>query len=76
VSQSVKPRLRTFSLSTGETPPGAVPKAWISQGSLEKAGTWKSLRPPETWVVQGKDARLLRADGFGKRFATAIGISV
>jgi len=51
-SQLVKPRLRTFSFSRGLTPTGAVEKAWISQGSLVKAGTWRSLRPPETRVVQ------------------------
>ncbi len=52
VSQSVKPRLRTFSFSSGETPPGAVLKAWMSQGSLEKAGTWMSLRPRDARVVK------------------------
>jgi hypothetical protein len=52
VSQSVKPRFNTFSFSRGETPPGAVEKAWINQGSLEKAGTWMSFRLPEVRVVQ------------------------
>jgi len=52
VSQSVKPRFRTFSDSSGETPPGAVLKAWISQGSLERAGIWRSLRLREVRVVQ------------------------
>ena len=52
VSQSVKPRLRTFSFSRGLTPPGAVLKAWISQGSLEKAGTWRSFRLWDVRVVQ------------------------
>ena len=52
VSQSVKPRLRTFSPSRGLMPPGAVLKAWISQGSLEKAGTWRSLRPLDVPVDQ------------------------
>ena len=51
VSQSVKPRLRTFSFSSGEMPPGAVLKAWISQGSLEKAGICRSLRLREARVV-------------------------
>src|SRR5580692_8619108 len=69
VSQSVKPRLRTFSFSSGETPPGAVLKAWISQGSLERAGTWRSFRRLEVRVVQlvaGADGmRDLRAVRFG-----------
>ncbi len=33
-------------------PPGRVLKAWISQGSLEKAGTWRSFRLREARVVQ------------------------
>ena len=33
-------------------PPGLVLKAWISQGSLEKAGIWRSWRPQEVLVVQ------------------------
>jgi len=70
VSQSVKPRLRTFSFSSGEMPPGAVLKAWISQGSLEKAGTWRMRRPLEVRVVQlvaGADAmRDLRTASFGE----------
>jgi len=33
-------------------PPGLVLKAWISQGSLERAGIWRSLRPREVRVVQ------------------------
>ena len=68
VSQSVKPRFNTFSFSTGEMPPWAVEKAWISQGSLEKAGIWRSLRPPEARVVQlaGVDGtRGLRTGRFG-----------
>jgi hypothetical protein len=52
VSQSVKPRLRTFSPLSGETPPARVLKAWISQGSLEKAGIWRSLGPPEVRVAE------------------------
>jgi len=59
VSQSVKPRLRTFSSSSGETPPGRVLKAWISQGSLDKAGTWRIFRLQDVLVVQlvaGADA--------------------
>ena len=52
VSQSVKPRFRTFSLSTGEMPPELVLKAWISQDSLEKAGIWRSWRPREVRVVK------------------------
>src|SRR5271167_574364 len=52
VSQSVKPRLRTFSFSSGEMPPGAVENAWISQGSLEKAGTWRIFRLRDVLVVQ------------------------
>jgi len=33
-------------------PPGAVLKAWTSQGSLERAGIWRSWRPLEVRVVQ------------------------
>jgi len=51
VSQSVKPRFRTFSFSRVETPPELVLKAWISQESLEKAGTCRRFRPREVWVV-------------------------
>ncbi len=51
VSQSVKPRLRTFWLSRGLMPPGRVLKAWISQGSLEKAGTWRIWTSPDARVV-------------------------
>jgi len=35
-----------------ETPPGRVLKAWRSQGNLEKARTWRSLRPSEVRVVR------------------------
>ena len=33
-------------------PPGAVEKAWISQGSLEREGIWRSFRLWEVRVVQ------------------------
>src|SRR5260370_16887962 len=39
VSHSVKPRLRTFSVSRVETPPGLVLKPWMSQGMLASGGT-------------------------------------
>src|SRR5208282_1619686 len=55
VSQSVKARFNTFSVPSGEMPPGAVLKAWISQGSLVRAGTWRSFRPREANVDQGDD---------------------
>ncbi len=32
-------------------PPGRVLKAWISQGSLVKAGIWRSWMPLEVRVV-------------------------
>jgi len=77
VSQSVKPRLRTFSTfsgaaaerpTSGETPPGRVEKAWISQGSLEKAGIWRSLRSCESRVVQEAvdNEALLRVEPLGE----------
>jgi hypothetical protein len=44
--------LRTFSASRGLMPPRRVLKAWISQGSLEKAGIWRSFRLREVRVVQ------------------------
>jgi len=47
-------------------PPGRVLKAWMSQGSLEKAGTWRSLRAREVRVVQlVADTRDLRAGRLG-----------
>ena len=50
-------------------PPGVVLKAWISQGSLEKAGTWRSFRPWDVRVVQlaarVDGARDLRMARFG-----------
>ena len=51
MSQSVNPRFRTFSFSRGEMPPRRVLKAWISQGSFEKAGTCRSWTPQEARVV-------------------------
>ncbi len=55
VSQSVKPRFRAFSFSREETPPGAVLKAWISRGSLEKVGAWSTFRPREVRINHGDD---------------------
>src|SRR5712664_2128563 len=52
VSHSVKPRLRTFSLLRGLTPPGRVLKPWISQGSLARAGAWRISRPRDLRVIQ------------------------
>ncbi len=50
-------------------PPGVVLKAWISQGSLEKAGTWRSFRPWDVRVAQlaarVDGARDLRMARFG-----------
>src|ERR1700676_1346256 len=81
VSQSVKPRLRTFSLARGLMPAGRVLKAWISQGSLEKAGTWRILAPLWVRVVQalagGMSLRLLRTTGFfGDAFVGAMRVQV
>lgn len=49
-------------------PPERVLKAWISQGSLEKAGTWRSLRPREVRVIQEAEGEAGRswADRFGE----------
>ena len=68
MSQSVKPRFNTFSFSRGETPPGCVLKAWISQVSLERAGTCRSLRPREVRVIQEAEgeAGRLWAERFGE----------
>lgn len=33
-------------------PPGTVEKAWTSQGSLERAGTWRRRSPREERLVQ------------------------
>src|SRR5579859_1092785 len=67
-SQSVKPRLRTFSPLRSEIPPGRVLKAWISQGSLEKARTWRILRPRDARVSSAEDdGERLRAARFGGR---------
>src|SRR5580692_4321649 len=52
VSQSVKPRFRTFSFSRGEMPPGVVLKAWVSQGNLVRAGIWRSFRLWEVRMVK------------------------
>lgn len=52
MSQSVKPRFRTFSFSRGEMPPGAVLKAWMSQGSLEKERISRIWRPLDARLVQ------------------------
>ena len=52
MSQSVKPRFRTFSPSRGLVPPGEVEKAWTSQGSLERAAIWRSFRLSEVRVVK------------------------
>jgi len=38
-------------------PPGRVLKAWISQGSLERAGIWRSLRLRDVRVVDDCAAR-------------------
>ena len=69
MSQSVKPRFRTFSFCSGEMPPGLVLKAWISQGSLERAGIWRSFRLWKVRVVKlvaGSDGvRGLRAGRLG-----------
>src|SRR5260370_35717167 len=45
VSHSVKPRLRTFSVSRVETPPGLVLKPWMSQGMLASVGTCRIRMP-------------------------------
>lgn len=64
----MKPRLRTFSFSSGEMPPGRVLKAWMSQGSLEKAGSWRILRPRDARVSSAEDeGERLRAARFGGR---------
>lgn len=64
VSQSVKPRLRTFSLLREETRPGRVLKAWISQGRLERAGIWRSWSPGETSELREGGAGRLRVRRF------------
>ena len=61
VSQSVKPRLRTFSFSREEMPPGLVENAWISQGNSDKAGIWRSFRLRDVRVVK----LVAGADGTG-----------
>ncbi len=76
VSQSVKPRFRTFSFSREEMPPGLVEDAWISQGSLEKAGIWRSWRPREVRVVQNLDERRFAPVCFREDFTTGISSSV
>lgn len=70
MSQSVKPRFSTFSFSRGDMPPGVVEKAWINQGSLENAGTWRSFRLREVRVVKlvagavrTRDLGVARLDG-------------
>lgn len=64
-SQSVKPRLRTFSSFRGLMPPGRVLKAWISQGILVKAGTCRIRQPPDARVVQDSFDRLGLRENFG-----------
>lgn len=46
-------------------PPGRVLKAWISQASLQKAGTWRCLRLWEVRVVHELASGNLSAVRFG-----------
>ena len=57
-------------------PPGAVEKAWINQGSLQKAGTWRSLRLREERVVQIEDERRFAPVCLARGLATGIVPSV
>lgn len=47
LSQSVRPRFRTFSPFRSEKPPGRVLKPWMSQGSLLSSADWTIFRPAE-----------------------------
>src|SRR5882762_10106904 len=54
LSHSVKPRLRTFSPTSGLTPPGRVLKPWTSQGILVSAGTCRTRMPRSLRSIQSE----------------------